>query len=138
MAARRFTTCLMFVGMQHGKAEEAMNLYSSLFDNSGIVEIERYGAGEEEREGTVKRAIFSLDGHEFMALDSGRPHPFTFTPAMSLFVECRSEDEIDRLYGVLTEGGDTPMPLDDYGFSRKFGWIQDRYGVSWQLNLAAT
>lgn len=71
-----------------------------------------------------------------MALDSQREHQVTFAPAMSLFVECRSEEEVDRLYAVLTEGGDTPRPLADYGFSRKFGWVQDRYGVSWQQNHA--
>ncbi len=81
---QRLTSCLMFVGDQHGKAEEAMNLYVSLFENSRVLEIERYGVDEEEREGTVKRATFSLAGQEFIAMDSGRQHPFTFTPAISI------------------------------------------------------
>src|SRR5215212_5772146 len=72
--ARRLLTHLMFVGDQHGRAEEAMNLYVSLFEDARILEVERYGPGEEEREGTLKRATFSLAGREFGASDSGRQH----------------------------------------------------------------
>src|SRR5215207_7712501 len=102
---QKLTTCLMFVGDQHGKAEEAMNLYVSLFENSRILEIERYGADEEEREGTVKVATFSLAGQEFMAMDSGRAHAFTFTPATSIVVNCDTEGELDHLYTQLSDGG---------------------------------
>jgi len=133
---QKLTTFLMFVGEQHGKAEEAMNLYVSLFKNSRIGNIERYGAGEEEPAGTVKHATFSLGGQEFMAMDSHRQHDFTFTPSMSIFVQCDTEEEIDAVYKSLIEGGRALMALGDYGFSRKFGWLADRYGVSWQLNLA--
>ncbi|AIF85204.1 hypothetical protein NTE_03172 [Candidatus Nitrososphaera evergladensis SR1] len=86
---QKITPFLMFVRERNGKAEEAMNFYVSLFENSRIVKIERYGAGEEEPEGTVKHATFSLDGQDFMALDSNREHPFTFTPAISLLVPAR-------------------------------------------------
>jgi predicted 3-demethylubiquinone-9 3-methyltransferase (glyoxalase superfamily) len=133
---QKFTTCLMFVGEQHGKAAEAINFYVSLFKNAKIIEIERYRAGESEPEGTVKRAKFSLNGLEFMAFDSALKHEFTFTSAMSIFVQCDSEEEIDTLYTRFTEGGSAQMPLDNYGFSKKFAWVADRYGVSWQLNLA--
>lgn len=133
---QKLTPFLMFVGPQHGKAEEAVNRYISLFKNSRMVNIERYGAGEEEPEGTVKHALFSLGGQEFMAMDSHRQHDFTFTPSMSIFVQCDTEEEIDALYKGLVEGGGAMMPLGDYGFSRKFGWLADQYGVSWQLNLA--
>lgn len=133
---QKLTTFLMFVGPQHGKAEEAMSFYVSLFKNSRIMNIERYAAGEEEPEGTVKHATFSLAGQEFMAIDSHRPHDFTFTPSMSIFVQCDTEGEIDALYQGLVEGGGAMMPLGDYGFSRKFGWLADKYGVSWQVNLA--
>jgi predicted 3-demethylubiquinone-9 3-methyltransferase (glyoxalase superfamily) len=130
------TTFLMFVGEQHGKAEEAMRFYTTLFDGSRIVNVQRYGAGEAEPEGTVKMAVFSLNGREFMAMDSARPHPFTFTPAISLFVACDSLAEIERVYKALSEAGTVLMGLGDYGFSKQFGWVQDRFGVSWQLNLA--
>jgi predicted 3-demethylubiquinone-9 3-methyltransferase (glyoxalase superfamily) len=133
--ARRFLTHLMFVGDQHGRAEEAMNLYVSLFEDSRVLEVERYGPGEEEREGTLKRATFSLAGREFGASDSGRQDRFTFTPSMSVFVECESQDELERAFATLSKGGEVLMPLEDYGFSRRFGWTKDRFGVSWQLNL---
>jgi predicted 3-demethylubiquinone-9 3-methyltransferase (glyoxalase superfamily) len=132
---QKITTCLMFVGDQHGKAEEAMNRYVSLFEHSRILDIERYGVDEEEQEGTVKRATFSLAGQEFIAMDSGREHHFTFTPAVSIVVDCDGEPELDHLYAGLSDGGMVLMPLQEYPFSRKFAWLNDRYGVSWQLNL---
>jgi predicted 3-demethylubiquinone-9 3-methyltransferase (glyoxalase superfamily) len=79
---------------------------------------------------------FELNGVEYRALDSAAKHAFTFTASMSLFVECETEAEIDRFYAALVEGGGALMPLGSYGFSRKFGWVNDRFGVSWQLNLA--
>jgi predicted 3-demethylubiquinone-9 3-methyltransferase (glyoxalase superfamily) len=130
------TTFLMFAGEQHGKAEEAMRFYTSLFDRSQIMSVVCYGAGEAEPEGTVRMAVFSINGREFMAMDSAQPHPFTFTPAISLFVQCESAAEIERVYKDLSEGGMALMPLADYGFSKQFGWVADRFGVSWQLNLA--
>lgn len=136
MTGPRMRTCLMFVGEQYGRAEEAMNLYTSLFDDARIISVERYGPDEGgEREGLVKTAVFTLDGEELMALESGLDHRFTFTPAMSLFVTCRSGAEIERLAAVLGEGGQPLMPLGEYGFSERFAWLQDRFGVSWQLNL---
>ena len=132
---QKTTTFFMFVGKQHGKAEEAMNFYVSLFKNSSIVNIERYSAGEGEPEGTVKRAVFTLNGQEYMALDSNLAHDFTFTPAISIFVTCETEEEIDTLYKKLSEDGSVLMELNAYPFSEKFGWVQDKYGISWQLNL---
>lgn len=126
----------MFVGDKCGKAEEAIQFYTSLFKDSKIEHIERYKAGEEpEKEGTVKHAKFTLGGVEYMAMDSAHEHLFTFTPAFSIFVVCESEEEIDTLYAKFVEGGGALMPLGNYGFSTKFGWVADRYGVSWQLNL---
>ena len=133
---KSITTFLMFVGDQHGKAEQAVGFYTSLFKESRIVSIERYRAGERGPEGTVKLAVFTLNGKEFMAIDSAGPHRFTFTPAISLFVECESLDEIERVYRSLSDGGMALMELGDHGFSKRFGWIQDKFGVSWQLNLA--
>ena len=131
----RTTTFLMFVGEQCGRAEEAMQLYTSLFKNSSIISLQRYGPGEGEPEGAVKHGVFTLDGQEYMAIDSGREHAFTFTPAVSIFVTCESEAEVDHLYATLSEGGAVLMELADYGFSTKFGWVNDQFGVSWQLNL---
>jgi predicted 3-demethylubiquinone-9 3-methyltransferase (glyoxalase superfamily) len=134
---QKTTTFLMFVGDQCGKAEEAMNLYTSLFDDSEIRQIIRFEKGEPGgEEGLVKQAFFTLQGQEYIANDSPAPHPFTFTPAISIFVDCESEEEQTKLHGELVQGGQELMPMDDYGFSKRFAWVSDRFGVSWQLNLA--
>lgn len=126
---------LMFCGPQHGKAEEAIDRYCSIFEDSRIVKIDRYGPDEGEPEGTVRVAEFEIGGHPVRAIDSGGPHAFTFTPAISLWVDCSSRDEIERLAEALVDGGSMLMPLGSYGFSELFCWVADRYGVTWQLNL---
>jgi predicted 3-demethylubiquinone-9 3-methyltransferase (glyoxalase superfamily) len=132
MTLQKITTFLMF----EGKAEEAMRFYTSLFADSEIRSVTRYGADEAGAEGTVQHATFTLAGQQFMCIDSPATHDFAFTPSMSLYVQCASDEEIERLYGALGEGGQVLMPLDCYGFSPKFGWVNDRFGVSWQLTLA--
>lgn len=127
---------LMFCGEQHGKAEEAITWYCTIFESSRVVAIDRYGPGESEPEGTVRVATFEVGTHRMMAIDSAAPHAFTFTPAISLWVECSSRDEIERVAKVLSADGMILMPLDDYGFSEQYCWVRDRYGVTWQLNLA--
>lgn len=129
--AHTLTPFLMF----EGSAEEAMRSYVALFRDSGIRRIERYGAGEPGAEGSVKRADFTLAGQAIICIDSPIKHAFTFSPSVSLFVECESEAEFDTAFSQLSTNGSILMPPDNYGFSRKFGWINDRYGVSWQLNL---
>jgi predicted 3-demethylubiquinone-9 3-methyltransferase (glyoxalase superfamily) len=84
----------------------------------------------------VKRARFTIGDQTLLCIDSPIKHAFGFTPALSLFVECASADEIRRLAPELAEGGAVLMPLGSYGFSRLFAWVNDRFGVSWQLNLA--
>lgn len=128
----KVTPFLMF---QDGKAEEAMNYYTSIIEDSEITSISRYGANEAGEEGTVMHAIFSLKGQEFMCIDSHVKHECSFTPSFSIYVTCNSEEELDDLYEKLIMDGQALMPLDDYGFSKKFGWLNDRFGVSWQLNL---
>ncbi len=130
--ANGVTTHLMF----EGNAEKAMNLYVSLFPNSEITKVDRYGPGEQGAEGSVRVASFTLAGRSFLCIDSPVKHQFTFTPAMSLFADCESEQEFDGAFAKLAEGGAVLMPPNNYGFSKKFGWLQDRFGVSWQLNLA--
>lgn len=124
-----------FLMFQDGKAEEAMNYYTSIIADSKITSISRYGANEPGDEGTVMRATFSLKGQEFMCIDSNLKHEFTFTPSFSIYITCDSEEEINHLYENLIGGGQALMPLGDYGFSNKFGWINDQFGVSWQFNL---
>ena len=126
------TPFLMF----EGKAEEAMNLYVSTIPNSKVLEVQRYGADGPGAEGSVMMAKFVVGGLTIFCNDSTVSHAFTFTPSSSLFITCASESEFDRIAATLAEGGQFLMPVDNYGFSRKFGWLNDRFGVSWQLNLA--
>jgi predicted 3-demethylubiquinone-9 3-methyltransferase (glyoxalase superfamily) len=121
--------------MFEGNAEAAINFYASLFPGSEVNEIVRYATGEPGPEGTVKLARFTVAGQMILASDSFVKHAFSFTPATSLFVECESEGEIDRIYAALCNGGSALMPIENYGFSRRFAWVNDRFGVSWQLNL---
>jgi predicted 3-demethylubiquinone-9 3-methyltransferase (glyoxalase superfamily) len=122
--------------MFEGKAEEAMNFYLSLFRGAEVLEVVRYGPNGPGAAGSVMKATFRIGAETIMCTDSFEHHAFSFTPAFSFFVECDSDDEINGLYSALVAGGTAPMPIGDYGFSRKFGWVNDRFGVSWQLNLA--
>ncbi|MGN6686505.1 MAG: VOC family protein [Actinomycetales bacterium] len=130
--ARHVVPFLMF----EGRAEEAMRFYTSLFADGQVLEAHRYGAEGPGPEGTIQVARFSVDGQEIACSDSFVSHGFTFTPSLSLWVETESEVELSRLFSALADGGATLMPVGDYGFSRRFGWVNDRFGVSWQLNLS--
>lgn len=132
---QKLLTCLMFVGEQYGRAEEAVNLYVSLFDHSRVLLLDRYGPQDGAAEGTVRQARFTLDGVEFLAMDHGGAHDFSFTPAASVFVRCHNVAEMRRVFGGLQEKGRVLMPPDNYGFSHRFAWVNDRFGVSWQLNV---
>jgi predicted 3-demethylubiquinone-9 3-methyltransferase (glyoxalase superfamily) len=125
-----------FLMFQGADAEQAMSFYTSLFEDARIHDITRYGPEGPGPEGTVLVARFSLAGQEFRCSDSFVQHDFSFTPSFSVWIDTESEDEIQRLFAALSEGGAQLMPLGDYGFSRRFGWVNDRFGVSWQLNLA--
>jgi predicted 3-demethylubiquinone-9 3-methyltransferase (glyoxalase superfamily) len=98
------------------QAEEAMNFYVSIFKNSKILSVSRYGEG-----GPVMTGTFQLDGEQFMALNGG-PH-FTFTEAISLFVNCETQEEVDDFWEKLSEGGT----------KSRCGWLKDKYGLSWQI-----
>ncbi|HTY37011.1 MAG TPA: VOC family protein [Bacteroidota bacterium] len=119
----RIAPFLMFSGEQFGKAEEAITLYTSAFENSRIMAINRYGNNQGGKEGTVMLARFQLRGQEFMAIDAAMEHAFNFTPAISLFVKCESQKEVDHFWDVLSNGGE----------QGQCGWLKDRYGVSWQI-----
>ncbi|WP_263315909.1 VOC family protein [Bacillus swezeyi] len=98
----------------------------------------RYGADEQGEKGSVKHGVFSLNRQEFMCIDSPVEHDFTFTPSFSMFLTCDTEAEINRFYQELARGREVLMPLGDYGFSQKFGWIVDQFGVSWQIDLSSS
>ena len=126
-----------FLMFQGGAAQAALDLYFATFPGSRLVRAERYGPGEPGPAGTIKVAVFTLGDREFMCADSPMKHGFSFTPSSSIFVDFDSVEELDRTFATLATGGGVLMPLNDYGFSRRFGWLNDRFGVSWQLNLPA-
>src|SRR2546426_1659601 len=104
-----------------GKAEEAMNFYTSIFKNSKIKSVTRYGEAGPGPKGTVMTGTFQLEGQDFMALNGG-PH-FTFSPAISFFVNCQTQQEVDELWEKLSERGE----------KGRCGWLKDKYGLSWQI-----
>ena len=131
------TTARPFLMFQGGSAQAALDLYFATFPDSRMVRVERYVQGDAGPEGTIKVAVFTLCGREFMCSDSPVKHNFAFTPSSSTFVDFDSIAELERTFRTLSEGGQVLMPLANYGFSQRFGWLNDRFGVSWQLNLAA-
>ncbi|MBN1982063.1 MAG: VOC family protein [Chitinivibrionales bacterium] len=120
---QKITPCLMFIRAQYGKAVEAMRFYTSIFNNSRIENVVSYEKGEGEKEGAVKHARFSLDGMQFIFMDSGLDHQFTVTPAISFMVSCENQKEIDLFWKRLSAVPD----------AEQCGWLQDKYGVSWQI-----
>ncbi|MEM1337183.1 MAG: VOC family protein [Bacteroidota bacterium] len=138
----KLTTFLTFVGKQCGKAEEAMQYYTSVFPNSEIKSITKYPEGEAG--GTpelIKYGVFTLNGTQYMVSESNFDHAWSFSPGVSLFMESDDDDELQRLFETLSsDGGQIMVPLDhyetgDYGFGKKFGWCEDKYGISWQFLL---
>ena len=128
---QRALTHLMFAG----QASAALELYGATFPDFRVVSVEHYGPEVAGAAGWVKQAEAALGSHHIIVIDSPVRHDFTFTPAMSLFVNCASEEELDRAFAALADEGKIYMPIGNYGFSRRFGWCSDRFGVSWQLNL---
>jgi predicted 3-demethylubiquinone-9 3-methyltransferase (glyoxalase superfamily) len=119
----KFIPALMYTGDQAGKAEQAINHYTSLFKDSGVLEISRYTKDDHDVKGTVKHGRFQLYGQTFVAMDSSFPHKFRFSKGISLVVECENQQEIDHFWNGLTKGGKESM----------CGWLKDQYGVSWQV-----
>ncbi len=128
---QRVATHLMFMG----NAAEALAFYATVFADFRVERLERYAPGQAGPAGTVHRADVVFGEHRIIAIDSPVPHAFTFTPAMSLFVEFESATALEAAFAQLADGGQVFMPIANYGFSQRFGWCGDRFGVSWQLNL---
>ncbi|HYT52650.1 MAG TPA: VOC family protein [Gaiellaceae bacterium] len=114
---KKITTFLTF----NDQAEEAVNFYTSIFENSKILSTNRYGEAGPGEKGSFMSATFELAGQEFIALNGGQS--FTFAQGISLFVDCEGQEEVDELWEKLSEGGE----------KGPCGWLTDRYGVSWQI-----
>jgi predicted 3-demethylubiquinone-9 3-methyltransferase (glyoxalase superfamily) len=132
------TTARPFLMFQGGTAQAALDLYFTTLPASGMLRIEHWAPGEPGAAGTIRVAVFTICGREFMCSDSPVTHAFSFTPSSSIFVDFDTGAQLERVFGVLSQPGQILMPLDNYGFSRRFGWVNDRFGVSWQLNLPAS
>ena len=120
---QRVSPTMMFVGEQNGKAENAINYYTSIFDNSKIQGILKYSANDDDTEGNVMHGQFSLDGYTMMAMDSSADHKFQFDEGVSLVVTCDTQEEIDYYWEKLKLGGKEDQ----------CGWLKDQFGVSWQI-----
>jgi predicted 3-demethylubiquinone-9 3-methyltransferase (glyoxalase superfamily) len=119
---------------QSGKAQAALDLYASVFPGFKVMSMDKYGPGH-ATPGLIKIAKVDFHGHLMKIIDSPVPHKFDFTPSISLLVDFDEAADLDRTFNRLANGGDVKMPLGDYGFSARFGWLTDLFGVSWQLNL---
>lgn len=120
---QKIAPAFLFVGERYGKAEEAINFYTSLFPDSGITMMQRNGPGTHEKEGTVQYASFRLNGQEFTAMEGNTGHQFTFTPAISFVVNCDTQEEVDGYFEKLSA----------VKAAEQCGWLQDTYGISWQI-----
>jgi predicted 3-demethylubiquinone-9 3-methyltransferase (glyoxalase superfamily) len=114
--------------MFEGQAAEALDLYASAFEDAEALDVQRF------EDGTIEAAFVRIGEQRIRLFDSPAAHDFTFTPAISLFVELDTPEEVDAAFARLSEGGGVLMPLDAYPFSPRFAWVNDRFGVSWQLS----
>lgn len=129
---QKITPFLLF----NGEAQSAMNFYISIFPNSQISIIEYHQSPKDlGRKNDILRASFLLNGQEFMCGDSLEEHDFRCTPSFSLYINMESVAELRRVFMVLSENGKILMPIDNYGFGKCYAWVQDKFGVSWQLNV---
>ena len=114
--------------MFEGQAGDALDLYASAFEDAEALDIQRF------EDGTIEAAFLRIGEQRIRLFDSPVKHDFGFTPAVSLFVEFGAPEEVDATFAKLSEGGGVLMPLDEYPFSPRFAWLNDRFGVSWQLS----
>lgn len=125
-----------FIMFQEGTGRAALEFWASVVPDSGIDSLDLFGPEGPGPADTIKRAVIVIGGQRVMAHDSFIDDEFGDTPSHSFFLDCADEPEVDQLFGTLGEGGRALIPLGDYGWSHKFGWAEDRFGVAWQLEFA--
>ena len=122
--------------MFQGQANDALALYAEVIEDFSLVRKALYGPDGPGQEDSVQEAVFTIGDRKVHCIDSPVPHNFDFTPSTSLCLTLETQKQVKQTFAALAEGGQALMPLDDYGFNPLFGWVQDRFGVSWQLMLA--
>jgi len=121
--AQKVVTSFLFSGAQYGRGQEAIQYYTSVFPNSTVFHLETYQPGEPQPEGKLKFGHFAIDNEMFAAMDGEGNHQFAFNEGFSIMVECDTQEDIDRYWAKLTEGGE----------ESRCGWLKDKFGVSWQI-----
>jgi predicted 3-demethylubiquinone-9 3-methyltransferase (glyoxalase superfamily) len=119
---------------QNGQAKQALERYDEICDDFALDRLDLYHGDDDGPAGQVKIADSSLLGRRFVCIDSGIQHEWDMTPGIP-FIECDDDAEMERLFAALAEDGTIHTPLGAYGFGRRFGWVEDRFGVSWLLNI---
>ena len=127
----QLTVQLMF----QGQANQALALYADAIPGFTLVRKDLYGPEGPGKEGSVQEAVFAIGHTTVHCIDSPVAHGFDFTPSTSLCLTLDDRPTVERVFAALAEKGKSLMPLDDYGFNPCFGWLQDRFGVSWQISL---
>ena len=128
--ANSVTPFLMFQGKN---AQEAIDFYVDVIPDSRVLDVQHYGDSNPEFADLIMFATVSIGGQDVRFSDSPIKHAFDFTPSFSFLIECESEEQLKTIASQLEESGKVLMPIDSYGFSKKFTWVEDRFGVSWQL-----
>ena len=128
------TTITPFL-MFEGRAQQAMDLYQACFTDFTVIQCDRYPDDHSQLKGQIHFAIINIHGQQLALIDSPVKHAFQFTPSISLMVEFQESQPLKKAYEQLAHQGEILMPLDQYDFAQQYAWINDPFGVSWQLKM---
>lgn len=132
--SKKQTTVTPFL-MFFGEGQAAIDFYKTVFPDTKVLKMKKRKPASDDKKGTIELADIMIAGQRIRIIDSPIKHDFDFTPSFSFFVECENEEQLKERFKKLSKDGKVMMPLNDYGFSKQFGWTSDKFGISWQLNL---